>query len=114
MKTCFQKEIWLVDWNPNRGSEQGGFRPSLIIQNNLGNKNNKYPNTIIMTISTKTKNLPFHIKLTPDNINNLKSESFVKCEQILTISKDRLIKKIGKINEYNFKEVQKAMNKVIF
>jgi len=39
--------------------------------------------------------IAFHIALTPDSVNNLKAISFVKCEQILTISKDRLVKKLG-------------------
>ena len=92
-------EIWLTNWNPSRGSEQSGIRPSLIIQNNHGNNNLNFPNTIVATISTKGKNTPFHIKLNPTAINGLDETSFIKTEQILTISKERLIKKIGQITE---------------
>lgn len=102
-------EIWLVDWSPARGSEQKGIRPSLILQSDKGNSNKNYPNTIILTITTQGKNIPFHIELKPDSINGLSKISYVKCEQILTISKKRLVKKIGAINLEFLKEVENGV-----
>ena len=46
-------QIWLVDWSPGRGSEQLGKRPALIIQTDAANTNPRYPNTIVLTLSTK-------------------------------------------------------------
>ena len=46
-------EIWLVNWNPARGSEQAGKRPALVIQNDIGNE--KAPTTIVAAISSKVK-----------------------------------------------------------
>jgi len=103
-------EIWLIDWSPARGSEQQGKRPSLILQTNKGNLNSNYPNTIVATISTKGREIPFHIGILPDTINNLSSFSYVKCEQILTISKQRLLKKIGSINTHTLKEVEEGIS----
>ena len=55
-------EIYQVNWNPRRGSEQGGIRPALIIQNNIGNKFS--PTTIVATCSTAdVKNYPFIVFL---------------------------------------------------
>ncbi|MFP4402428.1 MAG: type II toxin-antitoxin system PemK/MazF family toxin [Candidatus Nanoarchaeia archaeon] len=102
-------EIWLIDWNPSRGSEQSGLRPSVIIQNDYGNSNDKFPNTIITTISTKGRNIPFHIQLTPNNSNRLTQVSFIKTEQILTISKERLIKKLGTITSEELKAVNEGI-----
>jgi len=90
-------EIWFIDWSPSRGSEQSGVRPSLILQTDKGNSNDKYPNTIVLTISTKGRNIPFHIEIKPNKKNGLTNSSYVKCKQILTVSKNRLDKKIGKI-----------------
>jgi len=108
-----RSEIWLINWNPGRGSEQTGFRPSLIIQTDAGNTNPYYPNTIILTISTKGRPVPFHIRIEPSEKNGLKGISFVKCEQILTISKERLVDKIGSLEQEKMKQVEKALQLVL-
>jgi len=109
MKNPKRFEIWLVNWNPGRGSEQEGIRPSLIIQTDAGNINPNYPNTIVVAISTKGREVPFHIKVKPSSTNGLKSLSFIKCEQILTISKERLVEKIGTLEEHYLKLVEEAL-----
>jgi mRNA interferase MazF len=75
-------EIWEVDWSPGRGAEQTGRRPALIIQNDYGNHSDVYPNTIVATISTKGRNIPFHIFIRRSRDNGLKADSYVKCEQV--------------------------------
>lgn len=82
-------QIWLVSFNPARWSEQAWIRPALIIQNNIWNEHSA--NTIILAISTKQWNSKLDILINPSRSNKLKSKSFVKCNQMLTISKDRLI-----------------------
>lgn len=79
--------IWLVDWSPGRGFEQTGHRPALIVQNDYGNQTPNYPNTIVVAISTKGRPIPFHVRIEPSETNGLKAVSYVKSEQILTISK---------------------------
>ena len=113
MKNPKRFEIWLVNWNPGRGSEQEGIRPSLIIQTDAGNVNQNYPNTIILAISTKGKEVPFHIKIEPSITNGLKSVSFVKCEQILTISKERLVEKIGSLEPKYIEKIETAVRLVL-
>ncbi len=88
-------EIWTVDWTPGRGSEQTGLRPALVIQTDAACRNPKYPNVIVLAVSTAGRNVPFHIAMTPTEENGLRAPSFVKCEQILTISKDRLRERWG-------------------
>ena len=51
-------DIWIVDFNPARGSEQAGKRPALVVQNDVGNRNERYPNTIVLAMSTKSKPVP--------------------------------------------------------
>src|SRR2546421_659104 len=86
-------EIWLVDWTPGGGSERQGRRPALIVQNEAGNLSTAYPNTIAATISTKAKPVPFHVAIKRSQRNGLREDSYVKCEQLMTISKARLIGK---------------------
>ena len=85
-------DLYLADLSFAVGSEQTGIRPVLIIQNNKGNKYS--PTTIIVCLSSK---IPTHYLL--PELNGLKYPSMVLCEQIKVIDKDRLIKKIGKINK---------------
>ncbi len=81
----------MVDFNPSRGSEQAGVRPALVSQNDAGNSSPRYPNTIVLAMSTKGQPVPFHVRVEPSKANGLRETTFVKCEQILTIPKARLL-----------------------
>lgn len=80
-------EIWVVNWNPARGSEQAGRRPALIIQNDIGNE--KAPKTIVAAISSTVRKYPMNVEVRPPE-GGLKRASIIKTSQILTISKERL------------------------
>jgi len=109
MKNPNYSELWYIDWNPGRGSEQTGIRPALIIQNDLANQNNRYPNTIVLAVSTKGKPVSFHIEIKPSMNNGLKEISYIKCEQVMTISKDRLVNKIGVLEDEYKAKIDKAL-----
>ena len=90
-------DMFYADLSPVIGSEQGGIRPVLIIQNDMGNK---YSPTVIAAAITSQVNknrLPTHIEIDSDEFG-LKSDSVVLTEQIRTIDKSRLKEKIGHIN----------------
>ena len=90
-------EIYLADLNPIVGREQGGVRPVVILQNDVGNY---YSDTTIIASMTSMfrnkKNIPTHFFVTARD--ELTHDSIVLLEQIRTISKFRLIKKIGKLS----------------
>lgn len=91
-------DMFYADLSPVVGSEQGGIRPVLVIQNNTGNK---YSPTVIVSAITSQLNknrLPTHIEI-PSEEFGLKSDSVVLAEQIRTIDKSRLKEKIGHIND---------------
>ena len=91
-------DMFYADLSPVVGSEQGGVRPVLIIQNNVGNK---YSPTVIaaaITSQTNKNKLPTHIEL-GENTSGLKNNSVVLTEQIRTIDKSRLKEKIGHIDD---------------
>lgn len=93
-------DMFYADLSPVVGSEQGGVRPVLIIQNDMGNK---YSPTVIAAAITsqKTKNkLPTHIEIDSAS-SGLKSDSIILTEQIRTIDKSRLKEKIGHIDDNN-------------
>ena len=91
-------DMFYADLSPVVGSEQGGIRPVLVIQNNIGNK---YSPTVIVSAITSQLNkskLPTHIELDSEEFG-LKSDSIILTEQIRTIDKSRLKEKIGHIND---------------
>ena len=91
-------DMFYADLSPVIGSEQGGIRPVLVIQNNVGNKYS--PTVIVSAITSRLgKNkLPTHIELGSEEFG-LKSDSIILTEQIRTIDKSRLKEKIGHIND---------------
>lgn len=106
-------DIWYVDWSPGRGSEQAGLRPAVVIQTDAANRNPRYPNTIVLTVSTKGRVVPFHVSVEPSEENGLREKSFVKCEQILTVSKERLIRRVGCLDEEIMEAVAVAIRIVL-
>ena len=107
-------DLFIVDWNPARGSEQAGERPALIVQNNAFNSNGNYPNTIVVTLCKSGRDLPTHVKISQTADNGLwEPLSYVKCEQLLTISKSRLGRKIGKITPEQLADVSRALKRLL-
>ena len=103
-------EIYWVDWSPGRGSEQGGRRPALVVQGDAGNRSPSYPNTIVAAISTHGREIPLHVRLRPRTATGLRATSFVKCEQVLTVSKDRLsVGPIGRLDAALMADVDRAL-----
>ena len=101
-------EIYFADLSPVVGSEQGGIRPVLVIQNDVGNK---YSPTVIVSAITsqlsKAK-LPTHIELSSADYH-LPKNSVVLLEQIRTLDKRRLKEKITTIDDGKMKEVNRAI-----
>ena len=99
-----------MDWDPGRGSEQQGRRPGLIIQNDSGNRAAQYPLTVVAAISTKGKSVPFHVHVRKSARNGLREDSFVKCEQVMTISKARLVgRPWGRLDDADLARVDAAL-----
>ncbi|WP_054875855.1 type II toxin-antitoxin system PemK/MazF family toxin [Oxobacter pfennigii] len=96
--TVKRGDIYYADLSPVIGSEQGGVRPVLVVQNDIGNK---YSPTVIVAAITSQINkakLPTHIEISSDEYG-LNKDSVILLEQVRTIDKKRLKEKIGHINE---------------
>lgn len=106
MEKVKRGEIYYADLSPVVGSEQGGVRPVLILQNDMGNRYS--PTTMVAAItSRKTKSdLPTHVSIF---VTGLKSESIVLLEQIRTIDKTRLGEYIGKLGKDDMGRVDHAI-----
>ncbi len=102
-------DIYYADLSPVVGSEQGGVRPVLIIQNDVGNK---YSPTVIAAAITSKINkakLPTHIELNAESFG-LPKNSVILMEQIRTIDKKRLKEKIGRLDETHMEQVNAALS----
>ncbi len=102
-------EIWDVNWSPGRGAEQQGMRPALIIQNDRGNASLTYPLTIVASMSRTERELPLHVRIAPSEENGLTDFTDVKCEQVMTIEKVRLIRRRGCISSEELSRVDTAL-----
>ncbi len=102
-------EIYYADLSPVVGSEQGGIRPVLIVQNDVGNRFS--PTVIAAAItSQKDKNdLPTHIKVSADGCG-LQRDSIVLLEQVRTIDKKRLKEKMGCLDNGSMNRVDHALS----
>lgn len=106
-----QGEIWNVNLDTVKGSEQSGFRPVVILSGNLMNT---YLNVIICCpLTTKIKNYKGNVVLEPDKENNLKKTSEVLIFHIRSISKERFIKRIGKIKNSEVQELKNNLNDIL-
>ncbi len=100
-------QIFNADMGVNIGSEQSGFRPVVIIQNDIGNKYS--PTVIVASITSKIKNnMPTHIELVDKD--GLDKDSVVMLEQLRTIDKRRLKRYIGMLNDEEMTQVKKCLN----
>jgi mRNA interferase MazF len=101
-------EIILVNLEPIKGSEQGGIRPVLVIQNDISNDNS--PTTIIAPITSKvyTKNFPTNVSILKQD-SKLNKESTILLNQIRTIDKKRIIKRISALNNFIMNKVDLAI-----
>lgn len=107
MKTVKRGEIYWMDWGKGKGSEQSGIRPSLIIQNDIGNEVS--PNTIIASLTTApNKPFPFLVHFTAKESGRNK-DGAVDLASIATINKTRLGDKCGQLNEDKMLEVNMAI-----
>jgi mRNA interferase MazF len=102
-------EIWDVNWSPGRGAEQQGTRPALVIQNDRGNASSTYPLTIVASMSRTERELPLHVRIAPSEENGLTDFTDVKCEQVMTIEKTRLIRLRGSISSEELSRVDTAL-----
>lgn len=107
MKTPKRGEIWLVDFNPARGSEQAGQRPAIIIQNDVGNR--VADTTIIAALSTTLRSNPTNVLARAGRKSGLTQDSMIKTSQLLTISKDRLISRLGEIDKRTSASLNQAL-----
>lgn len=100
-------DIFYANLNPTIGSEQDGIRPVLVVQNDKGNRFSPTIVIIPITSSLSKANIPSHVELI--NTHGLDKKSIALVEQIRTLDKKRIIRKITNIDEQDLEKVKQAI-----
>jgi mRNA interferase MazF len=106
-----QREIWLADLNPAKGSEQGGLRPIVILSGNLLNQ--YLPIVIAAPLTSSIKKYKGNPVIKPSETNGLERESELLVFHIRSVSKDRLVKKTGSIDQSELDLAIKTLNDIL-
>lgn len=109
MREIKRGQIYLADLNPVLGSEQGGVRPVVVIQNDVGNRFS--PTVIVAAITARVKkDMPTHANL---RSTGLLKNSIALLEQIRTVDKCRLIEYVGEVSKTEMNGITEALRKSI-
>lgn len=107
MSKIIRGEIWLADLNPVRGHEQAGKRPCLIISVDLFNQGTSGL-VVVLPVTSKDKGIPFHVTVEPPE-GGVKIQSFIKCEDVRSISVERLEKRWGTVSSETLALVEDSL-----
>lgn len=104
MSQASRGEIWLVGLDPTKGREQAGMRPALVVSVDIFN-HGAAELVVIIPITSKAKGIPLHVEVTPPE-GGLTMTSFVKCEDVRSISTSRLTRQLGKVSPQTIQLVE--------
>lgn len=104
-------QVWLIDLNPTRGHEQAGTRPGLIVSVDQFNQT-PLGLAVIVPITSKTKASPLHVHINPAE-GGLEHTSFAKCEDVRSVSRDRLSKPLGRVTPAVLKQVEDRLRLIL-
>jgi mRNA interferase MazF len=96
MSEAIRGEIWLTDLNPVRGREQAGKRPCLVVSVDIFNQSPAQL-VVILPLTSKRKRISSHVRVLPPE-GGLTMESFIKCEDVRSISVERLEQRYGTVS----------------
>ncbi|MBC7343343.1 MAG: type II toxin-antitoxin system PemK/MazF family toxin [Clostridia bacterium] len=96
MRTPLRGEVWLVDLDPVGGSEQAGRRPGLVVSVDLFNRG-PADLVVVIPLTTREKGIPWHVAVEPPE-GGLKEKSFIKCEDLRSVAKERLLSRLGAVS----------------
>lgn len=100
-------EIWLVNLDPTKGHEQAGTRPGLIISTDYFNSGPAGLIVLAPLTATRTE-IPLHVEVLPPE-GGLRKTSFIKCENVRSVAKERLIEKWGDVSDKTLSKVEERL-----
>ncbi|MCI0459639.1 MAG: type II toxin-antitoxin system PemK/MazF family toxin [Gemmataceae bacterium] len=104
-------QVWLIDLDPTRGHEQAGRRPALIMSVDQFNQT-ALGLTVVVPITSRAKNFPLHVRLDPPE-GGLQHTSYIKCEDVRSVSCERLSKPLGRVTPAVLRQVEERLRIVL-
>jgi mRNA interferase MazF len=104
-------EIWLVDFDPTIGHEQAGLRPALVVSVDLLN-HGPAGLAIVIPVTSRSKKIPIHVAIDPPE-GGLTLTSYIKCEDIRSVSRERFGRKCGAISVQTMSLVQDKLSIIL-
>ncbi len=99
----------MLNFEPRRGSEQGGYRPAIIIQSDLGNHAPGARTTIAVPLTTQDRPFVFYVPIPKTKATGLPAPSWANCTQLFTVDKERLMKRLGKVDGGVMRQIGEAV-----
>lgn len=100
-------EVWYVDLNPAKGRKQAGLRPGLVISVDPFN-HSPADLVVILPMRSRRKGIPLHVPLTAPE-GGLRQPSYIKCEDIRSVSKERLVRRLGSLGDDTLVRVEERL-----
>lgn len=104
-------QVWVIDLNPVRGHEQAGTRPGLIISVDQFNQT-ALGLTIVVPLTSKAKDSPLHVRIDPPE-GGLELASFAKCEDVRSVSRERLSRPLGRVTPAVMRQVEDRLRLIL-
>jgi mRNA interferase MazF len=100
-------EVWLLDFGDPVGREQSGRRPAVVVSSDLLN-DSRAGIVVVVPITTTYRGLPSHIEIDPNN-SGLDEISYAKCEDVKSVSEQRLIARLGAVDQQAIFQIGRAL-----
>lgn len=104
-------EVWIINLDPTKGREQAGKRPALVLSVDQFN-HGPAELVVILPITSKAKGIPLHVAVTPPE-GGLSQPSFIKCEDVRSVSKERLLNKLGIVSAQTMVAVEDRIKRLL-
>lgn len=111
MSQPLRGEIWLVTLDPTLGREQSGKRPALVVSDDLFNQSHAEL-VIVLPLTSKNKGIRSHVPVSPPE-GGLNTQSYIKCEDVRSVSIQRLERKLGKVTARTLNEVENRLRIIL-
>lgn len=111
MSQPLRGEVWLATLDPTVGREQAGTRPALIISDDLFNQSHAEL-VVVLPITSKSKNVRSHVPVSPPE-GGLQVASYIKCEDVRSISIQRFGRRLGKVSAQTMNEVEQRLRIIL-
>ncbi|NOT61796.1 MAG: type II toxin-antitoxin system PemK/MazF family toxin [Acidobacteria bacterium] len=111
MSQLLRGEVWLTTLDPTVGREQAGTRPALIISDDIFNQSHAEL-VVVLPITSKSKNVRSHVPVSPPE-GGLQVASYIKCEDVRSISIQRFGRRLGKVTVQTMNEVEQRLRIIL-